>query len=340
VHARGGRSLQVLLLLCATADLGFALRNSFIHPAQDAAPAIAGAACYEQAASIAGEYGRHLSFRLPKGQAIKDKDGEIFSRYSVTHYDPLVTQRQAGYFAALEAGSTRFHASPWTDRSLFMGFLSGAPVPERMLLLDLMGTRVVLADARKKFRPAALDVLLADLDLAGRCSVMTEGGPIPVGLYENKKALPRAFLVHRVHAVASPEEAVDRLLEPGFDPYAEAVIEGVPPPLAAAPERSHERVEIASYDPTRVVVRVEAAAPGLLVLGDSYDSNWVATRNGEAIPVVPANGLFRGVAVPRGQSELTFRYRPREFQLGAAISVLALFLAVVLWVRRRPTAEA
>jgi hypothetical protein len=151
--------------------------------------------------------------------------------------------------------------------------------------------------------------------------------------------LPRAFRVHRGHAVASPEEAIARRHQTGVAPSAEAAIEGVPPPLAAAPERSRERVEIASYEPTRVVVRVEAAAPGLLVLGDSYDSNWVATRNGEAIPVVPANGLFRGVAVPRGQSELTFRYRPREFQLGAAISALALCLAVILWVRARPTAE-
>jgi hypothetical protein len=339
VHARGGRSLQIVLLLCATADLGFALRNSFIHPAQDATPAIAGAACYEAAARIAGEYGRHLSFRLPNSQALKDKDGELFSRYSVTHYDPLVTQRQARYFAALEDGSTRFHQSPWTDRSLFMGFLSGTPAPDRMVLLDLMGTRVILADARKKFRPVALNALLANLELAGRCRVSTEDGPVPVGLYSNSKALPRAFLVHRVRAVAGPEEAIRRLLEPDFDPRREAVVEGTPPPVAVAPERSRDRVEITSYEPTRVVVRVDAGAPGLLVLGDSYDPDWVATRNGEAVRVLPANGLFRGVAVPSGRSELAFRYRPREFHWGAAISGLTVCMAVILWVRSRSKAE-
>ncbi len=338
VHARGGRSLQIVLLLCATADLGFALRNSFIHPAQDAAPAIAGAACYEEAARVAGEYGRHLSFRLPNSHALKDKDGELFSRYSVTHYDPLVTQRQARYFAALEEGSTRFHQSPWTDRSLFMGFLSGTPAPNRMLLLDLMGTRVILADARKKFRPAALDHLLANLEFAGRCSVSTEGGPIPVGLYANPKAMPRAFLVHRVHAVAGPEEAIRRLLQPGFDPHREAVVEGRPPPVAVAPERSRDRVEITSYEPMRVVVRVDAGAPGLLVLGDSYDPDWVVTRNGEAVPVLPANGMFRGVAVPSGQSELIFRYRARQFHWGAAISALTAGIAVSVWVRARSKA--
>jgi len=333
VHARGGRSLQIVLLLCATADLGFALRNSFIHPAQDAAPATAGAACYEAAARIAGEYGRHLSFRLPKGQALKDKDGELFSRYSITHYDPLVTQRQAGYFAALEAGSKRFHQSPWTDRSLFMGFLSGAPTPERRVLLDVMGTRVILADARKKFRPAALERLLAEFDLAGRCDVATEDGSIPVSLYRNANALPRVFVVHRVHAVADPEAAVRRLLEPGFDPQREAVIEGAPPPLSASSARSPDRAEITRYEPTRVDVRVDAAAPGLLVFGDSYDSDWVATRDGEAVAVLPTNGLFRGVAVPGGRSELTFRYRPRAFQWGAAISVLTACGVVILWRR-------
>jgi hypothetical protein len=337
VHSRGGRALQVAILLVATADLGFAVRNSFIHPAHDPTPAVSGAACYERAAAIAGDYGRHLSFRLPNSHALKDKDGELFSLFSATHYDPLVTLRQAGYFAALEEGSTRFIQSPWSERSAFMGFLSGTPARERRVLLDLLGTRVILADARKPFRPAGLDDLLGDFERAGRCRVDTDDGAIPVDLYSNPQATPRAYVVHRVHSAAGPDAAIQRVLRPGFDPRREAVVEGTAPSFAASTGNNRDHVEITSYEPTRVVVRVDAGEPGLLVLGDSYDDDWIATLNDAVVPVLPTNGLFRGVAIPAGRSELTFRYRPRHFHWGAAISVLTIALAAMLWFRAPST---
>jgi hypothetical protein len=339
VHARGGRALQVAVLLFAAADLGFALQNAFLHPARESEPALAGASCYEKVPAIAGALGRHLSFRLPQSYALKDKDGELFSRYSATHYDPLVTRRQAAYFTALQEGGTPFFQSPWTQRSLFMGFLSGTPAPERMKLLDLMGTRVVLVDARRKLRPPAQSALLARLQHAGRCRVAAEDGAIPVDLYANPNALPRAFVVHRVHEVASPEEAIRRVVDPTFDPRREAVVEGTPPPVATGGEDAADRVDIPTYEATRVVVRVETRAPGLLVLTDTYDPDWVVTRNGEEVPALATNGLFRGVFVPAGQSELTFRYRPRPFHWGAAIGAAAVALGAFLWFRARSREE-
>jgi hypothetical protein len=339
VHARGGRALQVAVLLFTAVDLGFALQNAFLHPARRSAPALAGASCYERVPAIAGEFGRHLSFRLPRSHALKDKDGELFSRYSATHYDPLVTRRQAAYFAALQEGGTPFLRSPWTQRSLFMGFLSSTPAPERMKLLDLMGTRVVLVDARRQARPPAVDALLRRLQVAGHCRVSADGGAIPVDLYANPNALPRAFVVHRVHGVTSPEEAVRRAVDPTFDPRSEAVVEGKPPPVAIEATRTADRVDITGYGATRVTVRVETRAPGLLVLSDSYDPDWIVEKNGEEVPIFATNALFRGVFVPAGLSELTFRYRPRHFHWGASTSAATAALGVFLWIRGRPKEE-
>jgi hypothetical protein len=340
VHARGGRALQVAVLLFAAADLGFALKNAFLHPAREPAPALAGSSCYEEVPAIAGEFGRHLSFRLPQSHALKDKDGELYSRYSATHYDPLVTRRHAAYFEALQEGGTPFFRSPWTHRSLFMGFLSGTPPPERMTLLDLMGVRVVLVDERRKLRPPALDAFLDRLRRVGRCHVAAEDGAIPVALYENPSALPRAFIVHRVGGVAGPEEAVRRLVEPGFDPRREAVIEGTAPPqLAPDGGDGVDRVEVPIYGANHAVVRVETDRAGLVVLTDTYDPEWVVTRNGEKVRVHPTDALFRGVFVPAGRSELVFRYRPRRFHWGAAISAVTAAFGAIFWMRTRPKAQ-
>jgi hypothetical protein len=334
VRSRGARAFRIAILALASADLGFALQNAFLHPAHDSSPAHAGAGCYAKLPAITGDLGRHLSFRLAGNlHALKDKDGELFSRYSATHYDPLVTRRQAVYFAALEDGSQPFMQSPWTERSLFMGFLSGTPSPDRLKLLDLLGTRAVLADARRKLRPLALNAFLRNFRLVGRCRVVTSDTAVPVDLYANPNAFPRAFVVHRATRVESAEEAVRHLLMPRFDPRREALVEGEPPTLALGAKEGTSRVEIPVYQAARVVVRVETSEPGLLVLTDTYAPGWVATRNGEAVQIYPTDGLFRGVLVPAGQSELIFRYRPHRFYWGAVISVVAGILGSILWVR-------
>jgi hypothetical protein len=334
--AREGAILRIAVLLFATADLGFALRNPFLHPARDDAPALAGASCYARVAEFAGPFGRHLSFRSPNSHALKDKDGELFSRFSATHYDPLVTRRQAAYFAALQEGGTPFiSANPWAKRSLFMGFLTGTPSGDRMKLLDLLGARVVLVDARRRLHPPGLDAFLGRLQRAGHCGIADTRGGIPIDLYVNAGALPRAFIVHHVTGAGSPEEALRRLVAPRFDPRREAVVERTPPPLAPEGIGGPSRVEILSYEATRVSVRVETAEAGLLVLTDSYDPEWVATRNGENVPIHPTDALFRGVLVPAGRSDLVFRYQPRRFHRGAAISATIAVLGALLWFRTR-----
>ena len=82
-------------------------------------------------------------------------------------------------------------------------------------------------------------------------------------------------------------------------------------------------------------VRVETPKAGLLVLTDSYDPEWVATRNGEDVPILVTDALFRGVFVPAGRSDLVFRYRPRRFHRGAAISATTAVLGALLWFRTR-----
>ena len=335
-RARGRRALLVAVLALAAADLGFALQNAFLHPAHDSSPAHAGARCYAKIQAITGDLGRHLSFRLaPNFHALKDKDGELFSLYSATHYDPLVTRRQAAYFAALEQGGRPFVVSPWTKRSLFMGFLSSTPSPDRRKLLDLLGTRAVLTDGRRRARAPGLGALLGDFRRFGRCRVAEGDTTIPVDLWENPNAFPRAFVVHRVTPVESAEEALRRLVMPHFDPRHEALVEGELPSLTPSADEDTSRVEISLYEATRIVVRVETPEPGLLVLTDTYDPEWVVTRDGEAVPIHPTDGLFRGVLVPAGRSELIFRYRPRRFYWGAAISAVTAVLGSILWIRSR-----
>lgn len=333
----GGHALAAAVLAAAAVDLGLAQQNRFLHPASTPEPGLAAGACYARVRELAGPLGRHLAFRIPNSYALKDKDGELFGRHSASHYDPLVTNRHAAYFDALQAGGVPFSNSPWNDRSLFMGFLSGTPAPDRMRLLDLMGTKILLADGRPGMRPAPLDALLAGYPRAGRCTVAGAEGPIPVDLYSNRNALPRAVLVHRVHTASDNEAAIRRVLQPDFDAASEVVIEGPAPAVETGRGSPHERAEIRLYTPDRVEVVVDTDAPGVLVLADTWDADWVARVDGVEVTILPANGLFRAVAVPRGRSEVAFDYEPTRFRAGAAISITSVAGACLLWIRAAPS---
>jgi hypothetical protein len=333
---RGGQVARAAVVVLAAAELAFAFQSPFLHPARDAAPAFAGGDCYARAAELLGSDGRHLSLSLPDSYAIKDKDGEIFGTFSATHYDPLVTRRHALYFAALQSGGAARYPSPWNQTSPFMGFLTAVPTPEHRRLLDLLGVRAVLVDARPSGRPPAMQAFLAELQLAARCRVPTAGGSAPVEIYANPRALPRVFLTSGLALASDPEAALRQLLAPDFDPRRTAVVEadGGVRPVAPAGEL-HGDARITAYENERVVVHAEARSPSWLVLTDSFDPDWTATRNREPVEILPADGLFRGVPLPPGAWDVEFRYRPRAFRLGAAVGAASL-LAVLsaLWLAR------
>ena len=340
----GGPLARAAVAMLAAAELAFAFESRFLHPARDAAPAFAGRDCYARAAGLLGEHGRHLSLSLPDSYALKDKDGELHGSFSATHYDPLVTRRHALYFAALQAGGAPRHPSPWNEASPFMGFLTSVPTPEKQRLLDLLGVRALLLDARPTGRPPAVRALVAGFDLAARCRVSTERGSAPVEIYANPRALPRAFLVDGVAVASGPEDALRQLLSPDFDPRRSAIVEsdaGVQP-AAPGPEPPGA-ARIARYESERVVLQAETAAPAWLVLTDSFDPDWTATRNGEPVEILPADGLFRAVALPPGSWEVEFLYRPARFRWGVAVGAASLLLVFGLarrWRPRRPDQRA
>ncbi|MBM3288968.1 MAG: YfhO family protein, partial [Candidatus Hydrogenedentes bacterium] len=82
--------------------------------------------------------------------------------------------------------------------------------------------------------------------------------------------------------------------------------------------------------PERVVVRVDAPSDGVMVLCDTHDPAWTATLDGQRVPILQANGIFRAVATPAGTHEIVFAYRPWSVYVGAVVSCVVLAVALLL----------
>lgn len=157
-------------------------------------------------------------------------------------------------------------------------------------------------------------------------------------VYENAGALPRAWLAADSRAL--DEETTLGVIRKGrlpdgsrWEPLRTALVEvgveaGVPASGGGAGS-----AEIFRYEPNRVDVRTKAAAPSILVLAENHYPGWRAYLDGRRVDMLRVNYAQRGVSVPAGEHEVSFRYRPASFYAGLALSLLAA-LALLLWWRR------
>lgn len=189
-------------------------------------------------------------------------------------------------------------------------------------LLDLLGVARIVIDDSGAVRAAGF-VPAANLP----------GGD---AIFQNPTALPRAFVVHRARAAATPDDAFAAVVAPDFQPGDEAVVEGPAPPLA--PSSVAPVVTWRTDEPERLELAVSVGAPGLLVVTDALFPGWRATVDGVAVPILRTDYAFRGVALESGTHRVEMRYRPWSFWGGVLLA--AGVGAIALGARRRAPRRA
>lgn len=155
-----------------------------------------------------------------------------------------------------------------------------------------------LEQVRQMKRPERAEVLLA--------------GP-RVWIYRLHGALPRVMFRSQVRVAD-----VDATLLSGElrnPPSADSVVidDETPPERKSWPVptgRGVESARVASWRPGRVEIDVDASAPGVLVLHDTYYPGWVAEVDGRRQPVLRVDVLFKGVQLDAGRHTVTFNFEP------------------------------
>ena len=154
---------------------------------------------------------------------------------------------------------------------------------------------------------------------------------VPLGIFENKNVLPRAFLVGGFQQFDDPKVLLSSLTSPEFDPRQQVLLYEAPA-IAPAPDSSAS-AELTSYSLHEITVKTSAAQPQLLVLTDTYyPPGWHATIDGEPAAILQANHAFRAVAVPAGEHEVQYYYASSSFELGFWLTIISSVLVVGLLV--------
>ncbi len=199
-------------------------------------------------------------------------------------YDRYVSPSETGWLAS----ARRFPAS-------FNGYDCALA---QALGLEYLVIDRPIDELKQMRRPSRLEPLMA--------------GP-RVWIYRIPGAMPRVKFSSRIRIADLDATRSDGQLvnPPQRD---EVVIDTETPPTVpawlGALNQAASSAKIKSWRPGEIVVEVNAAGAGVLVLHDTYYPGWTATIDGNPVPILRAEVLFRGVEVPAGLRTVVFRFEP------------------------------
>lgn len=151
-------------------------------------------------------------------------------------------------------------------------------------------------------------------------------------LYENRRALPRAYVTPYARVIGPPEGAENAFafavargdLDPAWTTFLDAAL-----PVAAG-HTSGATVRVTAARDGLLRLEARLTGDGYLVVTDNYYPGWQATLDGEPVRVVRANLLSRALYAPAGRHQIEFRFVPTSFRAGLYLTLLAL-LTLSAW---------
>ena len=328
-------------ILCVTATAGQLLvygrhANPAFQPRDPSLllPATPAVAALREAQGPAPGEGRVVPVtRLPDGRP--PADGSAFLALSGNAGQALDMRLVAGYENAVPDRTLRLWRYLGGED---LGALAEPPTTTLNLLFPSDGIRTELLGRLGIAAAFAPPGLLSDegwrepdlLRRGLRSSYAAEDGVV----LEVLDPAPRASVVTDAQVVQGADQALAALVDPGFDPRRSVILEARPAPVDAVGPPATANAPAVLWDdqgPNGVRLTISSAAPGWLVVLESWDPGWRATVDGEPAAVERADFAFQAIRVPAGTSTVELRYRPPEVLWGAVLSgaSTAAILAVV-----------
>ncbi|QQG41076.1 MAG: YfhO family protein [Candidatus Levyibacteriota bacterium] len=151
-------------------------------------------------------------------------------------------------------------------------------------------------------------------------------------IFENKKALPRAFFASQYRIFTTPKAFEDAFFAKSFDPKATVLLNENP----GVSSLVNGEAAIVSYAPENVVIKTNSAGDSLLVLSDAYYPGWQATVDGQQTHIFKADYAFRAVVVPKGSHVVIFTFFPLSFKIGIMLSVVSFaFVSIFVFFSKK-----
>ena len=138
-------------------------------------------------------------------------------------------------------------------------------------------------------------------------------------VYRNSGVLPKAFYVDSLITVSTSGKAMNIVKQPAFDPGQAAVVESGTS-IQTVPDTTAD-IRISNYNAKEITIHTRRGAPGFMVLSEIYyPRGWNAYIDGDQVRIYKTNYVLRGIEIPGGEHEVTFRFEPVSHIWGSRIA--------------------
>jgi len=203
-------------------------------------------------------------------------------------------------------------------------------------VLNLLGVRYLLLQLQQP----RVELLGWKLVWSGRIPQQfiqrgTNSLDLPVAIYENLHALPRAFVLGQTIVIPRGKGSIEVVAK--SNPRDGVVVSRdlLPP----GPRQGFAPAKITEYRGSRVTISAHLDAPGYLVLTDANAPGWTArlssAPNTPELPIQSVYTSLRGIPLPAGDHTVTMTYQPPGLIIGSILSLITGLIAVVVWVVER-----
>lgn len=251
----------------------------------------------------------HIAFPLAMRYGVSMVDG----------YDPFILD---DYRLLLGIGGTGGLSTEWRD------------LIENNLILSLLNARYV-------FVPPAESSFIETV----KGQSWEDGNNYPLyrkilatpefSIYENLNCLPRVFSVSELFALNTITEIKGGFYAHLINPRTQAFISKDDLKEIGTNRFSQGNVKILKYKHNTVVSETDFRGKGFVVLADQYYPGWRAFIDERPVKIYKTDGILRGVIVPAGIHELSFKYSPARIYVLLMVSIVTLIaLTVTLFLKR------
>ncbi len=195
---------------------------------------------------------------------------------------------------------------------------------------------IALASSVPDPRSSAYDVLAARYVIAPTELKDFDDGERPLSLvaqqgaawvYERARPMGVARLVYDYEIITDAAQAVQRVHEPDFDPARSAILSS-DPACALDGGQGTGMAAIIESAPGLWLLETSSDSPAILVLAETAYPGWQVEIDGQAVDALTAYTTLKAVCVPAGTHEVVWRYAPTIYQVGGAVTLAAVLLAL------------
>ncbi len=156
-------------------------------------------------------------------------------------------------------------------------------------------------------------------------------------VYENKKCLPRAFVVPDYKVIESDKLTIVELDSDEFDPRKEVLLMAAlgETRLIASQPLSYT-LDFIKYEQNNIVLKAKVNREGFLVLGHHLNNNWKVKINNVPAKHFQANLVQRAVYLPKaGEYLVDFYYFSKPLLVGLSLTCFSLLVLISLYLFTR-----